>query len=127
VARFNECKRAIFTSIVRATFLIKHGNKYIPVQLADVAYFSFEDKVTYINTVDSRRHILDHTLDELERMLDPGQFFRLNRQYIASLSAITSVHHYFNGKLKVYVKPDIESGITVSRERANPLKKWLDQ
>lgn len=130
--KFNEIIRSLIIGsreefAYKKRFLIKQGNRYIPVQLAEIAYFSFEDKLTHINTADGKQHIIDHTLDELERVLDPSLFFRLNRQYIASLSAITSVHHYFNGKLKVYVKPDVDSGIMVSRERAGQLKKWLDQ
>lgn len=129
--KFNEIIRSLIIGsreefAYKRRFLIKQGNKYIPVQISEIAYFSFEDKATYINTFERKQYIIDHTLEELERVLDPSLFFRLNRQYITAHSAITSVHHYFNGKLKVYVEPDVDSGIMVSREKANTLKKWLD-
>ncbi|SEA61434.1 LytTr DNA-binding domain-containing protein [Pedobacter hartonius] len=71
--------------------------------------------------------MLDYTLDELDRRLDPDAFFRLNRQYITSFLAVRSVHNYFNGKLKVYVDPEVPSGIIVSKNRANQFKQWLNR
>lgn len=108
-------------------FLIKSGDKFIPVETADVAYFSFEDKLTFLHTINQKRYMLDHTLDELEKLIDPNFFFRLNRQYIVSFSSIKTVHNYFNGKLKVYVFPEVASGIIVSKEKAHHFKLWLNR
>ena len=71
--------------------------------------------------------MLDYTLDELETLIDPRLFFRLNRQYIASFSSIKTVHNYFNGKLKVYLNPEIKEGVVVSKERAHFFKLWLNR
>jgi two-component system LytT family response regulator len=92
-----------------------------------VAWFCFEDKLTFLHTVKLKRYMLDHTLDELEKLIDPYLFFRLNRQYITSFSAIKSVHNYFNGKLKVYLTAEMENGIVVSKEKAHYLKLWLNR
>lgn len=108
-------------------FLIKQGDKFIPVSTSDAAYFSFEDKLSFLNTFSGKRYMLDHTLDELDKMLDPELFFRLNRQYITSFGAVKTVHNYFNGKLKVYVNPEINEGIIVSKDRANQFKQWLNR
>ena len=108
-------------------FLIKSGDKFIPIETSQVAYFSFEDKLTFLHTIHQKRHMLDYTLDELETLIDPRLFFRLNRQYIASFSSIKTVHNYFNGKLKVYLTPDVKDGIIVSKERATFFKLWLNR
>jgi DNA-binding LytR/AlgR family response regulator len=108
-------------------FLIKTGDKFIPVSIAEVAYFSFTDKLTFLTTNGQKRYMLDHTLDELEKLVDPHVFFRLNRQYIAAFSSIKVVHNYFNGKLKVMVTPEIPEGIIVSKERAQVFKSWLSR
>ncbi len=108
-------------------FLIKSGDKFIPIEISQVAYFSFEDKLTFLHTIHQKRHMLDHTLDELETLIDPNLFFRLNRQYIASFSSIKTVHNYFNGKLKVYLNPEIKEGVVVSKERAHFFKLWLNR
>ncbi len=111
----------------RNRFLVKQGDKFIPISITEVAYFSFEDKLSFLNTSGNKRYILDYTLDELDKMLDPNLFFRLNRQYITSFSTVMSVHNYFNGKLKVYVDPEVSSGIIVSKNRANQFKQWLNR
>jgi DNA-binding LytR/AlgR family response regulator len=108
-------------------FLIKQGDKFVPVPIADAAYFSFEDKLSFLNTFSKKRFMLDHTLDELDKMLDPELFFRLNRQYITSFDAIKTVHNYFHGKLKVYLTSDASAGIIVSKSRANLFKQWLNR
>lgn len=111
----------------RNRFLIKQGDKFIPISITEAAHFSFEDKLSFLNTTGNKRYMLDYTLDELDKMLDPDVFFRLNRQYITSISAVRSVHNYFNGKLKVYVGPEVSSGIIVSKNRANQFKQWLNR
>jgi len=110
----------------RNRFLVKQGDKFIPISVTEVAHFSFEDKLSFLNTISNKRYMLDYTLDELDKMLDPHVFFRLNRQYITSISAVRSVHSYFNGKLKVYVDPEVSAGIIVSKNRANHFKLWLN-
>ena len=107
--------------------MIKTGDKFIPVSIAEVAYFSFVDKLTFLTTTAQKLYMLDHTLDELEKLIDPQVFFRLNRQYIAAFSAIKIVHNYFNGKLKVMVTPEVTEGVVVSKERAQLFKLWLNR
>ena len=43
-------------------------------------------------TVDGRAFTLDPSLDELEPLLDPADFFRVNRQVIAHVQSIAKVH-----------------------------------
>jgi DNA-binding LytR/AlgR family response regulator len=66
-------------------------------------------------------------LDELEGMVDPKLFFRLNRQYLSKLESIESITSYFNGKLKIQLSPSVAEEVLVSRERASDFKQWLNQ
>ncbi len=123
----NQTKGADARPAFKNRFLIRIGDKYIPVETREIAWFCFEDKLAFLYTIKQKRYMLDHTLDELENLIDPYLFFRLNRQYIASFSAIKSVHNYFGGKLKVYLTTELENGIVVSKEKAHFLKQWLDR
>jgi len=114
-------------SIYKNRFLVKSGDKFIPIAIAEVAYFSFEDKLTFLHTVSNKRHMLSHTLDELEQLVDPKLYFRLNRQFIASFASIKTVHNFFNGKLKVYIKSEMAEGIIISKDKAHFLKEWLNR
>lgn len=107
-------------------FLIKVGEKFQQIETEHIAYFLSEDKISFLVTHDQKRLILDNTLDELENMLDPRRFFRINKQFLASYPSIHAIHNYFNGKLKLQLAPDAKMEVLVSREKAPLLKEWLD-
>ncbi|HIB85467.1 MAG TPA: DNA-binding response regulator, partial [Chromatiaceae bacterium] len=57
--------------------------------------------------------------------VDPKQFIRFNRQFVAGFESVDEIHPYFKGRLKVNLKPRQESDIVVSSERAAFVKEWL--
>jgi two-component system LytT family response regulator len=108
-------------------FLVKQGQKYIPLDVQDIAYFYTEDKVSFIKTYSDQRYVVDHSLDELEQLLDPVYFFRANRQFIVSPKSLDGIHNHFNGKLKINLKPLVSEEVYVSRERAADFRAWLGE
>ncbi len=114
------------TNNFKTRFLVKFGEKIQSVQTEEIAFYYSEAKVTFLQTIEGRKYILDYTLDQLESMLDPKQFFRLNRKYIASFSSITEIHTYSNSRLKIKLKNCEDNDILVSRENVGTLKEWLD-
>jgi two-component system, LytTR family, response regulator LytT len=112
---------------LRTRFLVRQGQRFLPVETSQIAYFYSEDKLTFCVTHDRNRHIIDYTLDQLEDMLDPKQYFRINRQFVADIKAIEHVQNYFNGKLKIDLNPAPEKEVIVSRERATQFKDWMGQ
>jgi len=111
----------------RSRFLLKQGGRFDVVETADVLYLCAEDKVVFLVTGPTRRHLVDDTLDDLERQLDPRQFFRLNRKFMARLEAIERIEPHFNGKLRLWLKHrPADAEIFVSRERAGAFKSWLN-
>ncbi|MES2560545.1 MAG: LytTR family DNA-binding domain-containing protein [Bacteroidota bacterium] len=110
----------------KSRFLIKTGTRLISVPVEQIAYFQAADKLVYAYTDQGNKHIIDYTLEELMKALDPLIFFQLNRQFVANVKSIQSVHTYFNGKLKLELKPSFAEEVIVSRERAGEFKHWLD-
>ena len=111
----------------KARFLIKNGNRLISLSVDDIAYFHAFEKVVYLYTNTQQKYIIDYSLDELNKLLNPQFFFQLNRQVIANVKAIKNIHSYFNGKLKVELLPPMQEETIVSREKASDFKQWLDQ
>lgn len=111
----------------KSRFLIKNGNKLISLPVEDIAYFNASEKMVYVHTTHQQKYIMDYSLDELSKQLNPQLFFQLNRQFIANVHSIKNIHSYFNGKLKVELLPNVEEEIIVSREKAVDFKQWLDQ
>lgn len=111
----------------KTRFLVKQGQRLIPIDIENVAYFFAEDKLVFLVTTDNHKYIVDYTLEQLEGQLNPQHFFRANRKVITTLAAVKDIHLSFNGKLKLYLKPDFtgKEEIFVSRERASDFKSWL--
>ncbi len=107
-------------------FLVKIGAKLLPMPVGDIAYFTSSDGITALTTREGRSYPIDQPLDELEQMLDPARFYRLNRGTIASLPAISVVHQHFQGKLKVVLAPTSGTETMVSREKARAFKEWME-
>lgn len=106
-------------------FLVKSSDRLIPVPADQVRYFCAEDKVVFLQTED-KKYIIDFTLDQLEELLDPKKFFRLNRKYVGQMNCIDKIFYHLNGKLKLSLLPNAEEEVFVSREKANDFKAWLE-
>lgn len=111
----------------KTRFLVKMGDRLVSLTNDQIAYFYSEDKLVFVQTIENKKYPVDFSLDELETTIDPTCFFRLNRQFISNINAIMSIHSYFNGKLKLTLKPAIEKEVLVSREKASNFKDWLDR
>ena len=108
-------------------FLVKVGLKYHSFQTSEIAYFYSEEVETYLKSKEGKTIIIDHTLDSLEKQLDPSIFFRINRHMITSAEQIHSIDSYFNNRLIIQVSPDFHEDIIVSRDRVKGFKKWMGE
>jgi len=97
----------------------------IPVE--EMLYFYSLEKATYANIIGGKTLLLDHSLEQLESLLDPSRFFRVNRKYIVSIDAIADIITYSNYRLKLVLKNCTDEDILVSREKMQDFKKWLDK
>jgi DNA-binding LytR/AlgR family response regulator len=109
----------------RKRFLVKQGAKHLPIEVDDIAYFYVYDRAIFLKTLDNRKFVIDYTMDELEQMLDPSQFFRVNRSFITSVKSVTALHDYFNSRLLLSVQPAFDEKTIVSREKVSEFKKWI--
>ena len=108
-------------------FLVKVGPHFIQVPIGDIAYFFSDDGVAFAQCANGKKHIIESTLDQLDGLLDPSQFFRINRQMIVRPAAISKISAWFNSRLKLEMAPPCDANSVVSRERVNDFKKWLDR
>lgn len=115
------------TNAYKNRFLIRNGNKLVSVPVEEILLFHAADKLVYVYTQNNQKLVIDYTLDELCDLLNPKYFFQLNRQFIAHINSIKSIHTYFNGKLKVELLRVEQEEVLVSRERAPEFKQWLNQ
>ena len=105
--------------------LIRYGDLFKTIDIKDAAYFFSENKISYVCTKQNARYALDNTLDELEKLLEPKEFFRINRQFIVGIEAIDKMIAVSKSRVKLSLKPPAEQETIVSTERSPDFKKWL--
>jgi len=111
----------------RSRLVVNTVDGFYKMDVEQIAFFYSSHKVVTAISPQNERHVIDFTLDKLEKQLDPSLFFRANRQFILHVDAITKVENWFNGKLIVKTRPEAEEKIVVSRERARIFKEWINQ
>jgi two-component system, LytTR family, response regulator LytT len=110
----------------KTRFVSKIGDHLKHIAIAEVAYFYADDKTVFLVTRDQKELIVDYTLSDLTALLNPTQFYRLNRTYLAHVTAIAQVTKHFDGRLKVTLMPPAKEAILISRPKTAEFKQWLD-
>jgi two-component system LytT family response regulator len=107
------------------TFLVHFKDKLIPVPAADIAFFYIDNGLVHGCTHGQQVYPIEHTLDELEALLDPQEFFRANRQFIIHRRALKDVVFYFNGRLSLNMTPTTPEAVLISKARVPVFKNWM--
>ena len=105
--------------------LIRFGDTIKAIEVADVAFFYTENKINYLNTFDNKSYPIDFNLDQLETMIDKDQFFRINRQFIVNIKAISRMVSYSKSRVKLELLPHTDIETVVSTDRSPNFKNWL--
>ncbi|MEM9919126.1 MAG: LytTR family DNA-binding domain-containing protein [Bacteroidota bacterium] len=106
-------------------FLIKTGQQMTYVQTEDIAYLYSENSLSFIQTLDNRKYSIDYTIDQLNDLLDPNLFFRINRKAIIRINALKKALPYFNNRLVLKVSPPAPFDLIISREKVRRFKQWM--
>lgn len=109
----------------RTSFLVKSANNLIPISCQNIAYFFASDKWTYLVTMTSQKYILNYTLSQLEELLNPANFLRINRSYLTNKDSVTRLEPYLKGQVVACLNPDPKEKVVVSRKQTPILKTWL--
>ncbi|MCF8358002.1 MAG: LytTR family DNA-binding domain-containing protein [Prolixibacteraceae bacterium] len=125
-ALINAIRDSIEAKEYKKRFLVKIGTHLKIIITNDIIYFYSFQKGTFLKLNDGRNYLVEQTLENLENLLDPEKFFRINRKYIVALNAITDVVAYSNSRLKLKVKNQEEDDFLVAREKVKTFKEWLE-
>ena len=109
----------------KARFMVSSGAKLRSIETADVAYFFFADKATWLTPQQGPRVDVEYSLDKLTELLDPARFFRVNRSFLVAREAIHTIHAFSGGKLKLDLLPPPRQEVFVSGDRVTTFKEWL--
>ncbi|HOZ78085.1 MAG TPA: LytTR family DNA-binding domain-containing protein [Ferruginibacter sp.] len=110
---------------IKKRFLVKRGVDYIAVKAEDIAYFYAVHKLVCMMDRNGQKFILDKSLAEIEKDIDPAIFYRANRKYLVNITAIKKIKSYPKSKLQLEVAPPVEEEILISQENVSDFKNWM--
>ncbi|MDD2265013.1 MAG: LytTR family DNA-binding domain-containing protein [Bacteroidales bacterium] len=109
-------------------FLIKVGEHYKSITDTEIACFHIWERATFLRTTADHEYVIDHSLDNLQKMLDPGKFFRVNRNCIINIGEISDIINYSSSRLKILLKSKKPiQDIIVSKDKVSEFKRWIDK
>lgn len=125
---YNELGRLLMNmqKKYKARFLTKVGDHIKSIVTENILLFYAEGRTVYIITSKGNRYIIDYTLEDLIKQLDPEMFFRTNRSFIVNINAIEDVLIYSNSRLLVKLNFKFDKEIIVSRDKVSLLKSWFE-
>jgi two-component system, LytTR family, response regulator LytT len=106
-------------------FLVKQGQRMLSVPVNQIAYFFSDERFIFFRTFDNQKFLLEYRMEQLEKLLSPDLFFRINRSFIISLTTVKEIHSYFGNRFKLYLSPVADKDVIVSRKRMTDFKEWL--
>lgn len=117
----------MLTKKYKERFVVKVGEHLKSIEVSDILFFFSLEKTTFAQTKDGRKHILDFTIEQLDGLINPDRFFRINRKYLVAADSIQDMISYTNSRLKLVLKTSYDNDVIVARERVQEFKDWLDR
>lgn len=108
-------------------FMVSVGDRIKSVTTDNIAYFYADQRYVVLVSQQKEQFIVDYTMDNLENLLDPQDFFRINRQFVIHFQAIQSMQKHTRGRVKLGLLPAPKKAPIVSIERAQAFKSWLNR
>jgi DNA-binding LytR/AlgR family response regulator len=108
-------------------FVVTISGKIKVVETDDVAFFYSKEKNTFLCNGEGRHYPIEFSLDQLESILNPGIFFRVNRQYIVQYKNINGIDILSKSRIKIKTLPVADDEILISSTRTSEFRQWLER
>jgi len=111
----------------RQRFMIQAGSRIRSIPVVQIAYFYFIEKAVFLCTFENRRYPTEYSLDKLEELINPDDFYRINRKMIVSIKSIQSIYSLSKSRIKLELAPGFEEEVLVSFNRTPSFREWLNK
>lgn len=107
-------------------FIVRYAQKIKSIKTDDIAYFYIDIENVFLCTKGNNNYPIDYSLDKLGNIINPKDFFRVNRQFIINISSIENMYSLSKSRIKIKLKPQPDNEIIVSYSRMSDFRKWLN-
>jgi DNA-binding LytR/AlgR family response regulator len=108
-------------------FIVRKGKLHFNIGFAEIAGIYIEGDYAMLITTEGKKHVLDESLDAVEKQLPQELFFRLSRKYIMNRNMIAGFERVENSKLNILLADSLyfPHSIAMSRLKAPAFKAWF--
>jgi len=115
----------------KTRFLVKISHHYKSIPIAEISCFYILERAVFLRTLEGKEYAIDYSLDQIQKIIDPDKYFRLNRNCIVFINAISEIVSFSSSRLQLKLDPKIKTidkdFLVISRERVREFKKWMDR
>ncbi len=117
----------MLTSNYKSRFVVNVGMHIKSIDVEKINLFYSLERSTFILDNTGKSYDINYSLEQIEKLVDPGQFFRISRKYVVNISAISDIISYSASRLKLKIADLKDDDILVSRSKLAEFKKWLER
>ena len=114
-----------FKNKYKNRFFVKFGSQALSIPVEEIAFFYTEDIATILVSTQGKKYVVNYSLDQLEKLIDPTLFYRTTRQFLIHHQAINTMHFLGKGRIQITLKHTKLPSLMVSRNRTTGFKEWL--
>ena len=117
-----------FRNQYKSRFLIRIGDKFRSVPAGEISHFHITERSVFLSDHHGKDYGIDYSLEQLQEILDPRKFFRINRECIVNIDSIALMYSYSSSRMQLTLKGREQNDLfVVSRDKVADFKKWIDK
>ncbi|HEV7622205.1 MAG TPA: LytTR family DNA-binding domain-containing protein [Flavisolibacter sp.] len=111
---------------IKKKLILRIGTSHMAVNFCDIVAFYFESKIVFAIINDGCKYIAEQNLLQLQEILNPNVFFRVNRKCIINGNYIKSFKTVNKVRLMIEMNNlSKDYSVLVSQKRASSFKQWV--
>lgn len=108
-------------------FTISFHQEIYFINTNDIAFFEAEEGIVFAVDTNGKKHILNEaTLKEIEGLLNPAEFFRINRSELVQKQYVERMERYNKNTLAIQIRGYKDHLIT-SQSNTASFRKWIEE
>ena len=105
-------------------FFVKKRNSHLALHTSSIVYFRAQGDFVLCTDNKGNRHIINNSLKDTYKQLDPKEFFQINRSEILNIAYIEMTNPYIKNRLEIWLK-DSQQPLYTSNNRTPQFRLWL--
>jgi DNA-binding LytR/AlgR family response regulator len=117
----------LLTNNYKSRFIVNVGPHIKSVEVEKINLFYSLEKATFILDNTGKTYDINYSLEQIEKLIDPKQFFRISRKHIVNINAIADIISYSANRFKLKIFNSKDDDILVSRSKLTEFRRWIER